>query len=457
MTRPAAVQALERMELSAAALTRAVIEAADADGVSVLLVGGPVRDLLLGRPLVDVDLLVDDPDPERAGELAERAAAAVGEGAGVTRHERFGTATLRGPDAALDLATVRSESYAHDGALPTVGPGTLEQDLARRDFTVNALALPLSRSACAAHPEIVDLVGGRADLGKRRLRILHERSFHDDPTRALRAARFLPRLDFALGRPTRTSLRNALRDGAFSRVSGERLRREVVKLFEDASQGVDPSRSLRLLHDWHVLGALEPGLELPRDAVLPLRRLGRAIAQPPWPPARWRPWLTGLGLWLGPFPAQLRRRTLRRLALRGDPARRVVDLPRAAERCLRALPRARGRGAVDALLAPLGEEELFGVYALAEAGLRRRIARFAADDRHRKPPVSGADLTEAGLSGPTVGRALERIRAAWLDGAVRSRDEALALAAEVARRRPRTRSAGSRTGKSRRKTPRKKK
>lgn len=440
MSRGRPLQALEGMEPRAAALTRAVLDAADAGGIAVLLVGGPVRDLLLGLPLVDVDLLVDDPDPARAGELADRAARAAGEDATVTRHERFGTATLRAGDAQVDLATVRSETYAHDGALPTVAAGTLQQDLARRDFTVNALALPLSRPACDVHPEIVDLVGGRDDLARRRLRILHRRSFHDDPTRALRAARLAPRLGFSLGRRTRNALRDALRDGAFARVSGERLRREALKLFEDASRGLDPSRGLRLLDEWHVLGALEPGLELPRPAVLPLRRLGRAIARPPWPATRWRPWMTGLGLWLGPLPAQLRRRTLRRLALRGEPARRVGDLARAAERTLRALPRARGRGAVDALLSSLGEEELFGVYALADTGLRRRVVRFAAEDRHRRPPVTGADLTEAGLSGPTVGRALERIRAAWLDGAVRSREEALALAAEVARRRPRTRS-----------------
>jgi len=198
-------------------LVRAVLRAADAAGVSVLLVGGPVRDFLLGRPLVDVDLLIEDPDPARAGDLAAGAAGGAGR---VTRHERCGTAELHTPEATIDFATVRTESYAHPGALPIVAPGDLAQDLARRDFSVNALALPLSRVARARHPEIVDLFDGVADLGARRLRVLHDKSIHDDPTRALRAARLGPLLGFRLTSGTRTALRSALRDGSFGPVSG---------------------------------------------------------------------------------------------------------------------------------------------------------------------------------------------------------------------------------------------
>ncbi len=426
--------ALASLPPASAELVRTVLRAADTDGVSVLLVGGPVRDWLLGRPLVDIDLLIEDPDPARAGALAARAAGAAGK---VTRYERFGTAELRTPEAAIDFATVRSESYAHAGALPTVAPGDLAQDLARRDFSVNALALPLSRAARARHPEIVDLFDGMADLAARRLRILHEKSFHDDPTRALRAGRLGPRLDFSLAPGSRVALRSALRDGCFGPVSGDRLRRELERVFEDAHRGLDPAHALRLLDDWHVLGALEPGLRLPRESALPLRRLGRAIAQPPWKSGRWRAWMAGFGVWLGPLPAALRRRALRRFGVRGEPARRVADLPQEAERAVRALARGRGRGAIDAVLGDLSEEALYAVYAGAPPALRRRVVRYASDDRHRRLPVTGDDLVAAGLAGPSVGRALERIRSAYLDGALHSREEALALAQEVARRRRR--------------------
>src|SRR5262249_56639334 len=133
----------------------------------------------VGRPRVDVALLIEAPAPARGGALAASASDGLYK---VTRHERFGTAELHSPEASIDFATVRSESYAHPGALPTVGPGDLAQDLARRDFSVNALALPLSRAARARHPEIVDRFDGVADLAARRLRVLHDTSFHDDPT-----------------------------------------------------------------------------------------------------------------------------------------------------------------------------------------------------------------------------------------------------------------------------------
>jgi tRNA nucleotidyltransferase (CCA-adding enzyme) len=432
VTRPSVAEVLKCLPPAAADLASAVIAAADERGVGVYLVGGPVRDLLLGRSLRDVDLVVEGRDGEGAEALARCAAP---DGARVVSHDRFGTVTLERGAARVDLATTRTETYASDGALPSVAQGSLEQDLLRRDFTVNALALPLSRSARGRRAGVVEVEGGLADLEHRQLRVLHPRSFHDDPTRALRAARLAPRLGFALSRGSRNALRDALRDGAFGHVSGERLRRELEKLFDDAREGLDPVRALRLLQDWHVLGALEPGLTLPRDAVAPLRRIGRAVESPPWRAPRWRPWASGLCVWLAPLPAQLRRRALLRFAVRGGLAQRSAAFPALRDRVLRRLARSRGRGAIDELLRSLSEEELHALHAGAPPALRRRIARYADEDRQRRPPVNGSDLTALGLAGPQVGRALERIRAAWLDGAIHSREEALALAREVGRRR----------------------
>lgn len=413
-----------------AELVRRVVEAADARALPVYVVGGPVRDWLLGRAVRDLDLVVEAPGG------AEALAAAVGSAeVRVTRHDRFGTAVLAGEGAALDLATARRERYAHPGALPEVEPASLEQDLLRRDFAVNALALPLSAKARASQPGIVDPAQGERDLERRALRVLHSRSFHDDPTRALRAARLAPRLGFALTRDSRHALRAALRDGAFGRVSGDRLRREIVKLFDEAALGLDPAQALRLLAEWHVLGALEPGLALERAALAPLRRLGRAVVAPPWAVSRWRPWVAGLALWLAPLPPALRRRTLARLSVHGEAAARIAGFPRAREQWQRALARARGRGALDALLQAIDEESLAALHAGAGPALRRRIERWAREDRGRRGPLGGADLVELGFSGPAVGRALARIRAAFLDRRVRDRGEALTLARELLRRR----------------------
>jgi tRNA nucleotidyltransferase (CCA-adding enzyme) len=428
---PSPAEILAALPPATRALVERVLGAARARGEAVHLVGGPVRDFLLGRPLVDVDLIVEAADGGGAEALAR---AAAPEGARAVAHGRFGTVRLESGAAALDIAGVRRERYAHPGALPTVEPAGLEEDLARRDFTVNALAVPLSPAARKARPALIDLAGGRADLEARILRVLHPRSFHDDPTRALRAARLAARLGFQLSRGTQAALRDALRDGAFGRVSGERLRREFERAFEEAAAGVDPARTLGNLAEWHVLAALEPGLDLPRSARAPLRRLGRALARPTWPLARCEPWEAGLAVWLAPLEPGLRGRTLRRLAVRGDRARRIAGFPRARDRWLRELARARGRGAVDAALRGVDEASLLALAAWAPAPIARRIARFAREDRGRHPPVNGADLVALGLAGPGVGEALARIRAAWLDGAVRTREDALALGRELAGR-----------------------
>jgi tRNA nucleotidyltransferase (CCA-adding enzyme) len=403
---------------------------ADAGGIAVHLVGGPVRDYLVGRRLRDLDLLVE---PGGGLDAAALARAAGGDGARVLAHDRFGTVRLVAREGELDLATARRESYAHPGALPRVAPGGLEDDLARRDFTVNALALPLSRSARRGRPRLVDPHGGLADLRARRLRALHARSFHDDPTRALRAARLAPRLGFRLAPSSRAALAAALAAGAVGRVSGDRLRRELERLFADAALGLDPARALRLLGSWGVLEAISPGLVLPAAARGPLRRLARSLRRPPWRWRELRPWVPGLALWLAPLPAGRRRAALERLTVTGEVGERLAAFPRDLARWRRALARRPGRGAVDRLLARVGDEWLLALHASLPEARARSVARFAAVDRSRRPPFSGADLAPLGLRGPELGRALAALRAAWLDGRVRSREDALRLLRRLVR------------------------
>lgn len=429
MNEPRLAEIRAALPAAARPLLEAVLRVARAERLAVFLVGGPVRDHLLGLPVRDVDLIVEPHEGCDAAWLAERAAP----DAPRVSHGRFGTVTFGRGEAQIDLATVRSESYAHPGALPTVAPGTLETDLARRDFTVNALALPLSPIARRRHAGIVDLHGGLPDLHAKLLRVHHARSFCDDPTRALRAARLSPRLGFGLTRTTRSALRDALREGAFGRVSGDRLRSELVKAFTDVDLHPNPADVIRRLASWHVLGAIEPGLELPRVAVTPLRRLGRSLADPPFA-FRGRAVMAGLCLWLAPLPAGLRRRAAERFGVRGEALDRIVAFPKQRDRWLRQLTRARGRGASDAVLRDVPEEELLALHAGAPPPLARRVARWAQEDRRRNVPLDGRDLVAAGLAGPAVGQALERIRTAFLDGEVRTREDALALAAELARR-----------------------
>lgn len=429
MRRGAPGHVLDSLPAGARTLVAAVLAEAEVRGAAVHLVGGPVRDFLLGRPVRDIDLLVER---SRAGGAPELARAAAPAGARVVAHERFGTAKLEAGGAAVDLASARAEHYPRPGALPEVRPGSLAEDLARRDFSANALAIPLSSAARRGRPAVIEVPGGLADLDAGVLRVLHPRSFHDDPTRALRAARLAPRLGFRLARGSASALRGALRDGAFGGVTGERLRAELEKLVEDARLGLDPARALRALDAWHVLAALEPGLALPPAAAPPLRRLGRALAAPPYgePPAR--PAGAGFMLWLAPLDAPLRRRVLRRLALDGAGARAIAAFPAEHVALLRALARARGRGACDAALSTIDEGALLAHWAAAPPAARRRLERWAREDRASRAPLDGRDLLALGLRGPAVGAALARVRAAWLDREVRSREDALALARELA-------------------------
>lgn len=197
---------------------------ATAKGLRVYLVGGTVRDLFLGRPEVDLDLAVEGDGLSFAGELARQL------GGRVVFHERFLTATVYWSGERVDVATTRREFYPHPGSLPEVEPADLEADLARRDFTVNAMALPLNAGDLNA---IVDPFGGRLDLDKRILRVLHEDSFSDDPTRLLRGIRFASRLKFALEGKTYHLARQALVDGYLEGIEAERYWQEFYLLLKE--------------------------------------------------------------------------------------------------------------------------------------------------------------------------------------------------------------------------------
>ena len=412
---------------------RELVDATASAGARVHLVGGPVRDWLLGREVRDVDLLIEGARDVAAVERCVRKATRGVSGVRITAHARFATFAIEGLGAPVDVTTARRERYAHPGALPEVEPGDLEEDLWRRDFSVNAIAAPLDGSANQAVP-LADPCGGIEDLNGATLRVLHARSFHDDPTRALRAARLGERLGFRLARGSHARLHAALRDGACGAVSGDRWRRELEKLFGDASLGLDPADALRKLDGWHVLPAIEPGLAFPREALWPVRRLGRTLAQPRWEAGRMRPFAAGLFVWFASLPAPLRRRSLRRFSVRGELADRTLEFAKRRPRWQTSLARAKGRGAVDALLGELKPDEVHALHAYCETTSRRRIERWAVEDRARKTPVGGSDLLALGLEGPRVGEVLAELRRATLDARVRSRDEALALAEEIARR-----------------------
>ncbi len=231
-----------------------LLACAEQHGGGVELVGGAVRDIALGRTPRELDAVVSRDVEGFARALAERLDGQV------TLHERFGTALVRGARAMVDLAAVRAESYSAPGALPDVRSGTPEEDLARRDFTVNAIAVALDpprRGELRAAPHALE------DLAARRLRVLHDASFLDDPTRILRLARYAARLGFAVDPHTAELARAAIDGGALRSVSSERLGAELRLAFSEP----DPLAPLAELDRIGVLAAWDPDVSFNEELV----------------------------------------------------------------------------------------------------------------------------------------------------------------------------------------------
>jgi tRNA nucleotidyltransferase (CCA-adding enzyme) len=206
-----------------------------------------VRDIMLGLRPRELDAIVSSEVERVARALATRLEAQV------TLHERFGTAVVRSPSACVDLATVRAETYAAPGALPQVRPGSPREDLDRRDFTVNAIAVSLAGESPG---EVRAVEGALDDLAARRLRVLHERSFLDDPTRIPRLLRYSTRLGFEIEPHTWTLAEAAMAAGALKTVSGQRLGAELRLAFAEPN----PLGALAELDRRGVLSAWEPGV-----------------------------------------------------------------------------------------------------------------------------------------------------------------------------------------------------
>ncbi len=386
-------------------LLDAVVATARARRVDAFLVGGPVRDLLLGRTVGDLDVLLS----HGLGEVARDVAGALG--GELALHPRFLTASVACAGLRLDLAQARSETYPTPGSLPVVEPSSVERDLLRRDFTIHALALPLDAQAGNT---LLDPCEGRRDLAARRIRILHPRSFDDDPTRLLRASRYAARLGFTLEPGTTRALRLALRTRALGALSGDRIRHEVERLLDEA----DAARAAAHLDRAGLLVALAPGWRVGPSARAALRRLARAPARAPWrdlaTPESVR--AAGLRLLLSDIAPARAARAVAVLGLAGRPAEVIVTDLKALPALARVLARRLSDGALDARLAGAAPPLLLAAWCRSTPGAARRIERFSGELRRQRDPVRGDRLADLGARGPEIGALLRAARRRRLDG-----------------------------------------
>lgn len=369
-------------------------------GPVVSVVGGAVRDAILGIPHGrDVDLVVEGDAIAFARVVGHAMAGRV------VAHERFGTARLEfGHGRHLDLVSARRETYPEPGALPVVAPGTILDDLARRDFTVNAIAYRLSGAAAGA---VLDPHGGLVDIADERIRLLRSGAFTEDPSRVVRALRYAARLGFRLEEATEAEARACMRslDLSSSRV-GDELRRMLE----------EPS-AVRALDIAAALGAEWPTDREARDTGL--GRLDQELARPgaPDPPV----WALRLGVGLTPEAAA-------RTAVAGW-ARAIAAEVQAGPVLATQLERVPRPSDIDAVLHNSPPATQVGA-AIAGAEI---VGRWWAQWRDLQPAVSGSDLVAAGVPpGPAIGRALRAVRAAVLDDEVRGAEEQMSLALSIA-------------------------
>jgi len=398
-------------------------QTAEEMGTQAYVVGGFVRDLLLGRPNLDTDILV-----ERAGDRFAQALARELR-ARLKVHRRFGTASLTLPDGfKLDVATARAESYRHPAALPDVEPEVpVEEDLKRRDFTMNAMAIRLNPPFFG---ELVDPFGGRFDLKARTLRTLHKFSFVEDPTRIFRAVRFEGRFGFRLEEPMEESARWVAASRLIERLSGKRLRTELLMILEMPSA----ASILKRLDELDILKHLHPALGWSKAMERRMERVAKAIS---WmralvPEESFQEWLVRFLGWAGEMSAQEVVRYARdRLRMPSD---HVEILEAARDHTRRFLNHLASSGCesvcIYEILKGLPLEGL--VYARAEGNspeVDRAIARFLKELRYIRLEISGDDLIALGFhEGPAIGRALRETLRAKLEGRLQDRQAELEYA-----------------------------
>lgn len=398
-------------------ILRVVGDIADEYGYPAYLVGGIVRDLFLRVINYDVDIVVEGDGITFAGMIVKKL------GGRMRTHQKFGTAVVVLPDGQkLDIATARLEYYDSPAALPTVELSSIKKDLYRRDFTINTLAVRLNKTRFG---ELIDFFGGMRDIKERTIRILHNLSFVEDPTRVFRAIRFEQRFGFQISKHTQNLIRTAVDMRLFSKLSGERIYDELVLMFSEQ----DALKVIKRLQEFDLLKFLHPGIK-----VTPLlEQLFVSINETlTWyrllyldiPVERWFVYLLGL---LDRVKDEAAGEALKRLAVPLRVQKRVMA---AREHCREVLfefyrsPRVPPSRVYD-LLKPLDIEQILLMMAKArKEPAKKYISLYLTHLRNVRVSLTGDDLGSMGIpQGPKYKTILAGLLDARLDGLVSTRDD----------------------------------
>ncbi|MCM8790870.1 MAG: CBS domain-containing protein [Candidatus Omnitrophica bacterium] len=405
-------------------------------GYGAFVVGGLVRDLILGVKNLDLDIVVEGDAIELGGRLAKLL------GASIVIHRKFGTCSLVTKDRLkIDLATARKEIYEKPAALPTVEFSSLKDDLIRRDFTINAMAVSINK---ASFGQLIDFFGGRRDLAHGCIKVMHDGSFIDDPTRIFRAVRFESRFGFTIDGHTEELIKNALEQSMFDKVEPQRIRDELILILKEA----EPLKALRRMSELDELRFIHPAIKLDSDII---KLCGAADEAWLWyersrfkkrSVERWLLYIMSLfeGLTYNQVSA-----ICNRFVFRGSDSLRIVSCKRYSERIARAL--AAGERLKPSRIYRLLEGFAFEVtlFIMARSVLMRsskkaelvrsRIKDYFQKYNGTRIKIRGDDIKAMGLKpSPDFKVILEKVLYNKLDGKLRTKRDELAYVRKLVKK-----------------------
>ncbi len=419
---------LNRLPQNILRLIEAAQEVAQILNYNAYLVGGFVRDLILGVNNFDLDIVVEDDGIKFAEALAKKLNAKF------VSHKRFGTATITvKPHLKIDIVTTRKEFYPEPGSLPLVNKGGLKDDLSRRDFTINTLVISINRENFG---QLLDLFAGRSDILRGKVRILHNLSFIDDPTRLLRAVRFEQRYDFKIDPETLKRFKEAVKLKMLFAVSPQRLRDELILMLKEK----EPLKALKRLEELAGLGFISPGLKLSGKTE---KYLELAHDQVQWFKAKFAShrhldsWLVYLAGLMGGLDQEQVQAVCDRFVFRKGEEKRILDFFLIRDKLISKLSRPGLKpSSVFHLLEPLSYE----VILLLKAATRDKhasahIEKFFRAYHGTSITLKGHDLNGLGfIPGPHYQKIFRRVLNAKLNGKVKTAQEELEFVRKIKER-----------------------
>ena len=406
---------------------RQVFGVSQATCLPAYLVGGCLRDLILGVKNLDLDIAIEGNGIIFAQNLAQKLKLTL------KIYERFGTAALILTNGLkVDIATTRQEKYPYSAALPVVSPGSLREDLKRRDFTINALAISLAEGR---YQGIIDPYGGQDDLASGKIRILHNLSFQDDPTRILRAVRFSQRFDFKVEPQTLALLKQAIRGGLLDKVHPHRMRDELILILKEQN----PFKPIKQLSDLGALSFISTKLKISKSTQVLFKSINKEIIGfvKEFPARRqldtWLVYFTGL---LGSLTLLEIKMVICKLGLPKADQKRIISYYQVRKKIISSLNKKQvAPERIFLLLRPLSYETIILLRAATpNKNFKKHLANFLKIYHDMHLSISGGDLGNLGvLPGPEYKKIFAKVLAAKLNGQVKNHQAELALSKKLMR------------------------